>query len=157
MNPDKQNESIEVQITNGFKVADINPDRLRSLVKAICRQFEVIVALVSIAIVDDEEIIRVNKEFLSHCHTTDVISFDLSDETMETGKHFELVVNGEQAMREAAERHHSNQAELSLYITHGLLHNLGFDDSTQEKATKMHETEDEILQQHGFDLVYNNG
>jgi ssRNA-specific RNase YbeY (16S rRNA maturation enzyme) len=35
------------------------------------------------------------------------------------------------------------------------LHNIGFDDSTKEKAKKMHDTEDEILQQLGYGLVYN--
>ena len=47
------------------------------------------------------------------------------------------------------------EAELALYITHGLLHNLGFDDSTEMQAKKMHDTEDEILRQSGFGLVYN--
>ena len=156
MKANKQNESIEVQISSSFEGADIDLERLTRLVKDICRQFEVLGAAVSIAIVDDEEMIRINKEFLRHSHATDVISFDLSDATIGTGKHFELAVNGEQALREAGERHHSIQAELSLYITHGLLHNLGFDDSTQEQAKKMHETEDEILQQQGFGFVYNN-
>ena len=66
-----------------------------------------------------------------------------------------MVVNGEMAVREAKLRGHSSEAELALYITHGLLHNLGFDDSTQSQARKMHDTEDEILQQLGYGLVYN--
>jgi len=67
------------------------------------------------------------------------------------------VVNAEKAVKEAKLRGHSAQAELALYITHALLHNLGFDDSTQVKAKKMHDTEDEILQQFGFGLIYNSG
>jgi probable rRNA maturation factor len=54
------------------------------------------------------------------------------------------------AAREANVRGHSGEAELALYITHGLLHNLGFDDSTKRQAAKMHRTEDEILQQFGY-------
>ena len=61
----------------------------------------------------------------------------------------------ESAVKEAKLRGHSSEAELALYITHGLLHNLGFDDSQRTKAKKMHKTEDEILQQLGFGLVYN--
>ena len=68
---------------------------------------------------------------------------------------FELVVNGEMAVRQAKQRGHSGEAELALYVTHGLLHNLGFDDSTKKKAQKMHRAEDEILQQFGYGLVYN--
>ncbi len=47
-------------------------------------------------------------------------------------------------------------AELALYVTHGLLHQLGFDDATPEQAQKMHQAEDEILQHMGFGVVYNS-
>jgi probable rRNA maturation factor len=70
-------------------------------------------------------------------------------------KSFELVFNAEMAVKEANLRGHSSEAELALYITHGLLHNLGFDDSTQSQAEKMHNIEDEILQQLGYGPVYN--
>ena len=59
------------------------------------------------------------------------------------------------AVRQANQRGHSSEAELALYITHGLLHNLGFDDSTKKQARKMHETEDKILQEFGYGIVYN--
>jgi probable rRNA maturation factor len=59
------------------------------------------------------------------------------------------------ALRQANSRGHSSEAEIALYITHGLLHNLGFDDSTEPKAKNMHDIEDNILQQLGYGLVYN--
>jgi probable rRNA maturation factor len=59
------------------------------------------------------------------------------------------------AVRQANLRGHSSEAELALYITHGLLHNLGFDDSTQGQAEKMHNIENEILQQLGYGPIYN--
>jgi len=77
------------------------------------------------------------------------------DEVPQSPKLFELIVNGEMAVRQANLRGHSSKAELALYITHGLLHNFGFDDSIPSKARKMHDTEDEILQQLGYGLVYN--
>jgi rRNA maturation RNase YbeY len=67
-----------------------------------------------------------------------------------------VIVNGERAVKEAQLRNHSSEAELALYITHSLLHNLDFDDSTDEQARKMHKIEDEILQNLGYGLVYNN-
>ncbi len=59
------------------------------------------------------------------------------------------------ALRQATLRSHSDQAELALYITHGLLHNFGFDDLEPSEAKKMHEKEDEILQELNYGLVYN--
>ena len=58
-------------------------------------------------------------------------------------------------MRQAAQRGHSTEAELALYLTHGLLHNLGFNDADKAAAERMHDMEDEILQQAGFGVVYN--
>ena len=83
------------------------------------------------------------------------MSFDLSDDVSDSSKLFEIVVNGEIAVKQANLRGHTDEAELALYIAHGLLHNLGFDDSTPEKARKMHDIEDEILQQLGYGIVYN--
>jgi len=65
-----------------------------------------------------------------------------------------LAVNGERAVSEAAKRGHSPQAEMALYVTHGLLHNLGLDDRLPKEAQKMHRLEDEILRQQGFGPVY---
>lgn len=164
---------LVVHITKNFKATDINLSKLEKLVKTICARFTqyairplpatsrgVIPAKagtqyeISIAIVGDDEIRRVNKQFLNCNRTTDCLSFDLSND--ENQKTFELVVNAEKAVKEANLRGHSSEAELALYITHSLLHNFGFDDSTQTQARKMHNTEDEILQELGYGLVYNN-
>ena len=149
----KQEQDIVVQIAKNFKDIDVNMPRLKKLVKAVCTRFKLSKATVGIAIVDDAEIRKVNKQFLNHNCPTDCLSFNLSDD--ENRKLFELVVNAEKAVKEANRRAHSSEAELALYVTHGLLHNLGFDDSTQGQAKKMHDAEDEILQQLGYGLVYN--
>ena len=174
---------IAVQITKNFQNINVSLSKIEKLVKAICNRFKLANATISIAIVDDTQMRKVNAQFLNHKSTTDCLSFDLSDEgsavrrpadreagsdhsparrasapsRQESGRTFELIINGELALKEANLRGHSSEAELALYITHGLLHNLGFDDSTQSGAQKMHDTEDEILQQIGYGLVYNNG
>ena len=155
MRAEKQEQGIVVQIAKDFKNIDICLPRLKKLVKAICNRFTLSKATIGIAIVDDAQIRRVNKQFLNRNSTTDCLGFDLSDDDMNSAKSFELVVNAEMAIKEASLRGHSSEAELALYITHGLLHNLGFDDSQQGQAQKMHDTEDEILQQQGYGLVYN--
>ncbi|MFZ2146328.1 MAG: rRNA maturation RNase YbeY [Sedimentisphaerales bacterium] len=152
----KQDQEITVHVARNFKDIEVRPPDLRKLVKAICNRFELSKAAVSIAIVDDAQIRKLNNQFLNSKSTTDCLSFDLSDdEVPQTPKSLELIVNGEMAVRQAKLRGHSSEAELALYITHGLLHHLGFDDSTESQARKMHEMEDEILQQFGYGLVYN--
>ena len=150
-----------MQIAKNFKDIDVCLPKLEKLVKAVCNRFtrnqmQGTRYEISIAIVDGAEICKLNKQFLNRKSTADCLSFDLSDDDTEGApKSFELVVNAERAVKEANLRGHSSEAELALYITHGLLHNLGFDDSEPEQAKKMHHTEDEILQQLGYGLVYN--
>ena len=155
----KQDQDIVVNINEGFKDADAHLSKLKKLVKAICKRFTKKQTghtkyEISIAIVDDTQIRKLNNQFLNHKATTDCLSFNLSEDGEKT-RIFELVVNGEMAVKQAKLRKHSSEAELALYITHGLLHNLGFDDSTQSRARKMHDTEDEILQQFGYGPIYN--
>jgi len=144
---------ITVHIVRNFQDIELSLPRIKKLVKAICSRFKLLNATVGIAIVDNEQMRKVNAQFMNSKSTTDCLSFDLSED--KSRKLFELVVNGELAQKEANLRGHSSEAELALYITHGLLHNLGFDDSTRKQARKMHDNEDKILQQFGYGLVYN--
>lgn len=147
---------VVVQIAKNFQDVEVSLTKLERLVKAICKRFKLSAVTVGIAIVDNAEMSNVNMRFLNRKRASDCLSFDLSDEeTPKTARSFELVVNGEKAIEEARLRGHSSEAELALYVTHGLLHNLGFDDSEPKKAKKMHDTEDEILQQFGYGFVYN--
>ncbi len=156
MDSAKQDQDIVVQIAKNFENIDFSLPRLKKLVKVICNRFKLSKATISIAIVDNTQIRKVNKQFLNQDLPTDCLSFNLSDNDINSVKSFELVVNAEMAVKEASLRGHSSEAELALYITHGLLHNLGFDDSTQDQARKMHDTEDEILQQLGYGLTYSS-
>jgi probable rRNA maturation factor len=156
----KQDQDIVIQIIKNFKGINIFPHKIKKLTTALCHRFTKQESSdtkyeISIAIVDDDEIRELNRKFLNNKAITDCLSFDLSDDE-EGPKIFDLIVNGEMAVRQAKLRGHSSQAELALYITHGLLHNLGFDDSTKSRARQMHQTEDEILQEFGYGLVYNN-
>jgi probable rRNA maturation factor len=144
---------IAVYFRREFKDIRCSVKKLEKLVRAVCSRFGLANVTVSIAIVANSRIRKLNNRFLNRKTVTDCLSFDLS-EHKDNHKWFELVVNGEKAMLEAALRGHSAQAELALYITHGLLHNLGFNDLLPAQAQKMHRMENEILQQQGFGQVY---
>ena len=80
-------------------------EKFKLLAESICRRFSSAGAAVSIAIVDDEAISVINKQFLDHSAPTDVISFDLSDDDSGV-KNFEIVINADQADRQSADRPH---------------------------------------------------
>jgi probable rRNA maturation factor len=151
MSKTEENNNLTVEINCDIDDADIDIAGLIDLAAKICRRFDVNNAAVSIAIVDDKTIRGLNKKFLKKTNITDVISFDLT-EPGENGSVFELVINADEAGRQAKTRNHSRNAELALYITHGLLHNLGFDDDNEKNAGIMHKMENDILSKEGFGL-----
>jgi len=166
MAPVKTARDIKIHITQNFKGIKVSLLRLRKLVRITCSRFsgndirktcgKTAKYEISIVIVGNTQFQELNNRYLNRKSISDCLSFDLSDdEEPDSIKIFEIIVNGELAVKQANLRGHTNQAELALYVTHGLLHNLGFDDSKPGRARKMHQIEDEILQQSGYGLVYN--
>lgn len=145
---------IQIDVQVDSLPADVKT--LRAVAEAALQKFGSREATATIMIVGDAQMRKVHYEFLRKRSTTDVISFDLTDEFEKTPV-FELVVNAEMAARQAEKRGHPVEAELALYITHGLLHNLGFDDGDAEQARRMHETEDALLTTLGFGNVFYEG
>lgn len=152
----RQEHRICVQFTADCDDSEVDQSRLEEIAQAVCRRFSLSDATIGVALVDDREFRRLNKQFRGTDTVSDCLSFDLSDK-LENGSSstFDLVLNVQQAAREASLRGHSLDAELALYLVHGLLHNLGFDDAGDSDASDMHEMEDRILQELGYGLVYN--
>ena len=142
-------------INFSLETDSISPDleKMNALIQFILDKFNITDASVNIRIVNDQDILSANRKFLNHDYITDVISFDLSEN--DDTRCFDIIVNGTLAETQAEKRNHSPDAELALYICHGLLHNLGFDDLNDTDAKKMHQTEDDILQTLGFGVTYN--
>ena len=144
---------ITVNININCDVVRFNHRKLILMAQDTTKKFGVEKAQINLLVINDKEIIRINRRFLNSEKLTDVISFDLS-ENGNNFKFFDIVVNGQMAQRQAKIRGHRPQSELALYFIHGLLHNLGFDDSTIKKAAKMHKMEDVILKKAGYGIVY---
>ncbi len=132
---------------------------LRAAVTATLRRHQIREARIVVALVNDADMRLLNQEHLGHDEATDVLAFDLRDE--EAGKNSgnakvegDLVLSTETAVREAKRRGHDLAAELCLYAVHGTLHFLGFDDHTEDGATRMHEIEDSILVELGVGRVF---
>lgn len=140
---------IDVEINDAQTRVAVDHDRLRALVAGVLRGEGVAVASISLALVDDATIHRINREHLAHDEPTDVISFVLSDEANEALSG-ELVVSTETAARVAAEIAAPPWNEVALYVVHGLLHLCGYDDLDDVSAARMRQREDEALVREGL-------
>ncbi len=100
-------------------------------------------ATISIAIVDDSTMQRLNSKFLRHDYPTDVLSFVLDrDGTTLDG---EIIVSADTAASSCETFGWSAQSELALYVIHGLLHLVGFDDHSPADRRRMRAKEEEYL------------
>lgn len=100
---------------------------------------------ISIAVVDDATMHELNRRYLDHDYPTDVLSFVLeqADRMLEG----EIIVSADYAAREAPKYGWTLREELVLYVIHGALHLVGYDDTTPEAKAAMQEQETLFLRQ----------
>ncbi|MGB2614018.1 MAG: rRNA maturation RNase YbeY [Phycisphaerae bacterium] len=113
----------------------------------------------SVVLTDNRHIRDLSREYLGHDAHTDVLSFPLEDVDWPAmaangGVNGEIIASAEMALQQAKARNIDPRAELLLYLVHGLLHLIGYDDRTPGEAQRMHQREDELLDHCGFGNVY---
>ncbi|NLY30917.1 MAG: rRNA maturation RNase YbeY, partial [Firmicutes bacterium] len=113
---------------------------------------------VSILLCDNQQIQELNRDYRGKNEPTDVLSFPqeevgageevfiqmpaLSDEPVLLG---DVVISLEKAEEQAQAYGHSFEREVGYLLTHGLLHLLGLDHSTEDERLQMREKEEEVL------------
>lgn len=70
--------AFEIIISDQQSHLAVQPDRLREAIRRILMEEGVATAEISLALVDDAAIHRINRDFLNHDYPTDVISFSLN-------------------------------------------------------------------------------
>jgi probable rRNA maturation factor len=140
---------IKVAIASPQKRIAIDRAGLRRLVRTVLQGEAVHDAEISLALVDNPTIHRLNWQFLQHDEPTDVLSFPLNEPGAKCLAG-EVVVGAEVAQKQAAERGHAVEAELALYVIHGLLHLCGYDDHTDRGAKQMRQRERHYLRELGL-------
>ena len=113
--------------------------------------------IISISLVDNQFIHRMNKEYRGIDRPTDVISFAFLDNEDRTALYKskepvclgDIYISVDKAKEQASEYGHSIKRELSFLFVHGLLHLLGYDHMNEEDEKVMFKLQDEILPKEG--------
>ena len=106
---------------------------------------------VSIALIEDKEIKKINKKYRKKDEVTDVLSFsNLESEKLAIpeGADYlgEIIIGYEEMKRQSTEHGHSERRELLTLLIHGVLHLLGYEhEQGGEKAEVMRKKEVELL------------
>ena len=139
---EKKTPKIYMSFRNNQKAIEV-PNGLRTVIrKCIAETLRVTDfvgdADVSVTLVDNERIKRINKEFRDKNKVTDVISFPLGaydeyDVNPENGAYMlgDIVISMEKAHAQAIEYGHSLVREVGFLATHSTLHLLGYDNEDE--------------------------
>jgi probable rRNA maturation factor len=142
---------IRVTITNRQRHLRLKQPWLRALARQVLEGEGIADARISLVLLDDAAIHRINKQFLHHDEPTDVITFPWSAPPAKllVG---ELLVSAETALRVAKSLHHAASDEAALYLIHGLLHLCGYDDIAAPDRQRMRRRERYYLKKLGISV-----
>jgi probable rRNA maturation factor len=139
----------KISIQSPQEMTPIDKGHMREIGRAVLEGEGVADYELSFAFVDNPTIHRLNKQYLNHDEPTDVLSFPYSAANAKKLEG-ELIIGVEIAQEQATERGHDVQAELALYVIHGLLHLCGYDDKSPKAEKEMRERERHYLQMLGL-------
>lgn len=111
-------------------------------VKAVAASYGKKVGEVAYIFVDDEEILRVNREYLQHDYYTDIITFDYDEGDRING---DLVISLDTVRTNAEQFGKPYDEELHRVIIHGILHLCGINDKGPGEREIMEAAENKAL------------
>ncbi len=123
------------------------------LIKKILRREAVRDAHLTVIFVTRQKIQVLNKKFLGRNYATDVLAFDLRGAQVKARRskrrpteiYGDIVISTDAAIQNAKLYNTTVIDELSLYIVHGILHLLGYDDHSPTDIAAMRSEEKRIL------------
>lgn len=98
--------------------------------------------IISYIFCSDDFLLDINRRFLKRDYFTDVISFDYTEKEVISG---DIMISIDRVKENAVNLGVSFIDELQRIMVHGLLHLIGFEDSTKELKTVMSLREDLYL------------
>ena len=139
-----------ISVRQEAKRYKVSHSRVQKLTGNILKHLSVSAAELDILLVSDSTIRKINRKLLKHDWTTDVISIGEKGTVPKRGLspkliQGNLVISLDTTARQAKEYGNDFFYELMFYICHGILHILGWQDSTAAQRKKMWKKQEQIL------------
>jgi probable rRNA maturation factor len=126
-----------IAVANRQRRVAVSAAQVRAVVEAAFAQERAGTPNVSVALVNDAAIAAMNRRWLGHEGPTDSIAFSFEGDPGPDGLRGEVVASAETALREARARRLDPAGELLLYVAHGVLHLLGWEDGSPRARAAM--------------------
>lgn len=140
-----------IDLADEQSVHAIDREQLIEAARSVLEDSEFSSAAISVAVVDDATIHELNRRYLDHDWPTDVLSFALADQ--DGHLEGEVILSAETAAAAATEAGWPLAAEMLLYVIHGMLHLVGYDDKSPAAAERMKEAESLHLRRFGVERL----
>ena len=144
----KNEKEIPVKIINEQEYCEVDFAGIKKVCRQILTDAGFSKGRLEILMADNERIHQMNRQFLEHDYATDVISFEMSRKRGNLEGC--IAVSAEMATERCEEYRWSAVEELTLYIIHGTLHLVGYDDEDPDDEEEMREQETHYLKTLGI-------
>lgn len=140
---------MKITIKNSQKKIPINPKRIKkTILNILSRENIKKSGEITVCLVNDKEIRGLNFRYLGKDKPTDVLAFDISDNATKKYMVADIVISADAVVRQAGVFKTSIPYELNLYVAHGILHLLGYDDRNSRQRKIMQDMADEAIKGH---------
>ncbi|TAM42123.1 rRNA maturation RNase YbeY [bacterium] len=137
---------MKININNLQKKITVKPGKIKELILNILKGEKIKGSgYINICFVEDPLIKKFNAKFLKNDSSTDVLAFDLNDAKIGKVLLADIMISTDTALNNAREFNTRPEDELMLYITHGVLHILGYDDRDKAQKKQMRKKELEYV------------
>lgn len=111
--------------TENIERPDFDTKRITKWIEDVASSFGKNVGTVNYIFTDDDNILKINKEFLQHDYYTDIITFDYSRRKTISG---DIYISVDTVRTNAELQNVDYEQELMRVIIHGILHLCGIND-----------------------------
>jgi len=129
----------------------INKLSIHKLVSALKKELDLQINSLVINFVTETEITDLNEKYLGHYYSTDIITFDYSEDKKEIDAEIFISVDDAESNARKYKVHFKN--EVTRLIIHGILHLLGYDDQQKKDKIIMKRLENDLLNRNKFILL----
>jgi probable rRNA maturation factor len=139
-----------LEVNNSSKVK-IEKLFVHKIVKLLKEEFDLKISFLQINFISASQIIQINKKFLNHNYSTDIITFSYSFESKILDG--EVYISTEDAETNSKKFGVTFVEEILRLVIHGILHLIGFNDITPKQKIKMKKIENKLFRNFRINIL----
>lgn len=123
-----------------FKLSD--KKKIKNWIKFVIENYKYSVGDINFIFTSEEQILEINLRYLNHDYYTDIITFPYSEGNLLSA---DIYISIPTVRTNAQSYNESFSTELNRVMVHGVLHLIGFEDTTESERNNMRTEENQWL------------